>query len=570
MRPARPLRKLESRQFFRGRWQPMRVLIVDDAPIIRGRMARLVGNLPGVGAVLQSEDYASTLKVIEHERPDVVLLDLFMPGGSGLDMLRRIGRSERAPKVVVMSAWTEPGMRERCMDAGAECFFEKGGQVLETLDALRHMAVEYADDTIPGGLVAEPVATGVPAHAFALPVADAANAALTVLVVEDQEFQRKVLVRQLRALGAKTVLEACDGEQALELLRQPDNTVGLILCDLDMPRMDGLEFMRHLGTIRCPASLVITGAVDVALLNSVQMMCRAYGIRPLGVLEKPVNSECLRTMMSRARKPMLASAGYDAGNGPVFSLDEILDGLQQDQFEPFFQPKVELACGRIVGAEALVRWRHPQHGLISPHAFIEPLEHSGHIDTLTFMMLEKAARACHRWNQSGHDLSVSVNLSLVSLADTRLASRVAAVVRAVGLAPRRLTLEVTETAAMTEVGPALENLARLRLRGFGLSIDDFGTGFASMQQIGRIAFSELKIDRGFVAAMSDTREARAIVESSIDIARRLGISAVAEGIETQSEWDALRAAGCTQAQGFFVSRPVPETDFLSLCVQRAA
>ncbi|MCW5642982.1 MAG: EAL domain-containing protein [Rhodoferax sp.] len=548
----------------------MRVLIVDDAPIVRGRMARLVGNLPGVGEVLQSEDYRNTLSLIEQERPDVVLLDLFMPGGSGLELLYRIGAVAPAPKVIVMSAWTEPGMRERCIDAGARCFFEKGTQVLETLDAVRHMAVEHADDTIPGGLMPEPAATDAPAQSFALPVADPANAALTVLVVEEQDFSRKVLVRQLRALGAVNVLQASDGEQALELLRRPDNAVGLILCDLDMPRMDGLEFMRHLGAIRSAASLVITGAVDVALLNSVQMMCRAYGIRPLGVLEKPVNSECLRTMMARARKPMPGPALVDAAGGPEFSLDEILGGLQQEQFEPFFQPKVELAGGRIVGAEALARWRHPQHGLISPRAFIEPLERSGHIDTLTFKMLEQAAHACHRWNRSGHDLSVSVNLSLVSLADTRLATRVAAVVRAVGLAPRRLTLEVTETAAMTDVGPALENLARLRLRGFGLSIDDFGTGFASMQQIGRIAFNELKIDRGFVSAMGDTREARAIVESSIDIARRLGIPAVAEGIETQAEWDALRSAGCTQAQGFFVSRPVPETEFLSLCLQQAA
>jgi EAL domain-containing protein (putative c-di-GMP-specific phosphodiesterase class I) len=133
-----------------------------------------------------------------------------------------------------------------------------------------------------------------------------------------------------------------------------------------------------------------------------------------------------------------------------------------------------------------------------------------------------------------------------------------------------MTLEVTETAAMTDVGPALENLARLRMRGFGLSIDDFGTGFASMQQLGRIAFSELKIDRGFVSAMADTRQARAIVESSIDMARRLGITAVAEGIETQAEWDALRAAGCTQAQGYFVSRPVAEADFVALCAKRAA
>jgi EAL domain-containing protein (putative c-di-GMP-specific phosphodiesterase class I)/DNA-binding NarL/FixJ family response regulator len=544
----------------------MKVLIVDDAPIVRGRMARLVGNVPGVSTVLQSRDYAETLDVMAQERPDTVLLDLLMPGGNGLELLQRMRRAACGPRVIVTSAWTEPGMRERCMHAGADCFFEKGTQVLETLDAVRHMAAEHADTAANG-----PVAVAsAPSSSAAPAVSDVANAALTVLVIEDKDFQRKVLVRQLRAQGVQTVLEADDGEQALALLRQPGNGVRLVLCDLDMPRMDGLEFMRHLGGIGSSASLVITSAVDVALLNSVQMMCRAYGIQPLGVLEKPVNPDCLRTLLARARAPLTVQAARVAGRTPVFALDEILEGLRLDQFEPFFQPKVELACGRIVGAEALVRWRHPQHGLIAPHAFIETLEHSGHIDTLTFMMMDKAARACHRWNRSGQDLTVSVNLSLVSLADIQLAERLDAVVRAVGLAPRRMTLEVTETAAMTDVGPALENLARLRMRGFGLSIDDFGTGFASMQQLGRIAFSELKIDRGFVSAMADTRQARAIVESSIDMARRLGITAVAEGIETQAEWDALRAAGCTQAQGYFVSRPVAEADFVALCAKRAA
>ncbi len=543
----------------------MKVLIADDAPMIRGRLARMVEDLPGIRTVLQSEDYAGTLKAIDAERPDAILLDMFMPGGTGLDVLRHVQQAALPPRVFMMTAWSEADMRQRCMDAGAASFFEKGAQFLDAVDAVRAMAQEFA---LRVSTMSTPDATGTAEPAAPSSTQRDADTGLSVMVVEDHAFQRKVLARQLRALGADTVLEAGDGEQALEQLRAADQDVQLILCDLDMPRMDGMEFMRHLGEAGSTASLIITSASDVALLNSVQMMCQAYGIRPLGVLEKPVDLGRLRTLMDQARKPLPIKAQPVAGRRPDYTLDEIFEGLRQDQFEPFFQPKVALADGRIVGAEALARWRHSEHGIVSPFAFIDPLEQSGNIDALTFLMLEKAVRACRGWRARGFDLTVSVNLSLVSLADTGLADRIAATVREIGLDPHCVTLEITETAAMTNVGAALENLARLRMRGFGLSIDDFGTGFASMQQIGRVAFSELKIDRGFVAAMLDKREARAIVESSIDMARRLGITAVAEGIETQAEWDMLKAAGCDLAQGYFVARPMEDARFVALCEQQ--
>jgi EAL domain-containing protein (putative c-di-GMP-specific phosphodiesterase class I)/DNA-binding NarL/FixJ family response regulator len=538
----------------------MKVLIADDAPMIRGRLARMVADMPGVSSVFQSADYADTVEVIDRERPDAVLLDLFMPGGTGLDVLKHIGDEPSRPQVFIMTAWAENEMRQRCLEAGAVSFFEKGAQFLDAVDAVRALAARPTRDR-------QAATAGTSVFAVAAPPQAQDN--LAVLVVEDHDFQRKVLVRQLRALGATEVLEAGDGEQALALLSEHKAPVHLILCDLDMPRMDGMEFMRHLGESRSTASLVITSASDVALLNSVQMMCHAYGIRPLGVLEKPVDGERLRALMLQARNPVAGKAPRPtATKRSAFTLEQILEGLRQGQFEPFYQPKVALAGGQIVGAEALARWRHPEQGVIAPFAFIDLLEQSATIDELTFQMLEQSARACRRWNDAGLALNVSVNLSLVSLADTRLAERIAAVVRGTGLSPRTMTLEITETAAMTDVGPALENLARLRMRGFGLSIDDFGTGFASMQQIGRVAFSELKIDRGFVAAMGEKREARAIVESSIDMAQRLGIKSVAEGIETQAEWDCLSAAGCDLAQGYLISPPVDEAQFIDLCRRR--
>jgi len=386
---------------------------------------------------------------------------------------------------------------------------------------------------------------------------------LIVLVAEDHDFQRRTMVRMLRSLGALEVLEASDGKQALALIRAAAH-VDLVVCDLDMPEMDGMEFIRHLGQAELAVSLIISSAKERALLDSVEKMARAYGVRLLGVIEKPVTLAGLKELIARHEppKPEVVHASVSA---PGFSLEQILQGLQKKQFEPFFQPKVELATGRIVGAEALARWRHPEHGLVAPYAFIALLEQSGNIDELTFAMLEAAANACRTWRERGLELTVSVNLSLASLTDMVLAERITQIVRTAKLDPRHMVLEITETAAMTDVAPALENLARLRMRGFGLSIDDYGTGYSSMQQLTRIPFTELKIDQGFVTGCVTNKATRAIVESSVGMARSMGIKSVAEGVETRADWDALKATGCDVIQGYFIAKPMDAGSFLEFC-----
>lgn len=386
---------------------------------------------------------------------------------------------------------------------------------------------------------------------------------LIVLVIEDHDFQRRTVARMLRSLGALEVLEAGDGKQALAVIRAAAH-VDFVVCDLDMPEMDGMEFIRHLGQAELAVSLIISSAKERVLLDSVEKMARAYGVRLLGVIEKPVTLAGLKELIARHELPK-SKVVHASVNAPSFSLEQILHGLQKKQFEPFFQPKAELATGRLVGAEALARWRHPEHGLVAPYAFIALLEQSRNIDELTFAMLEAAADACRTWRERGLELTVSVNLSLASLTDAMLAERITQMVRAARLDPRHMVLEITETAAMTDVAPALENLARLRMRGFGLSIDDYGTGYSSMQQLTRIPFTELKIDQGFVAGCVTNNATRAIVKSSVGMARSMGIKSVAEGVETQADWDALKAAGCDVAQGYFIAKPMDASSFLEFC-----
>ncbi len=379
---------------------------------------------------------------------------------------------------------------------------------------------------------------------------------LNFLVVEDDDFQRKLIVNMLRALGATSVREAGNGKHALEVLHaasgQPQD---IIICDMNMPEMDGMEFLRHLGQEKFTHSIIILSALDRALLTSVEKMSEAYGIKLLGVAEKPISRTQLEALLARYQRAEVKPPPPRAAV-KVFSLEEILHGIGAQQFEPFFQPKVDMKTGRVTGAEALARWRHPQHGLIAPYAFIALLERADKMDELTFMMLRRSAVACRILHEKGYPLTVSVNLSLTSLADTTLADRITRVVRDAGVDPQYIVLEVTESAAMTDVAPALENLARLRMHGFGLSIDDYGTGYASMQQITRIAFSELKIDQSFVKDFTDHPAMRIIVESSIDMARKLQVKSVAEGVEIQQDWDTLKSIGCDTAQGYFIARPM--------------
>ncbi|HEX7811365.1 MAG TPA: EAL domain-containing response regulator [Burkholderiales bacterium] len=382
---------------------------------------------------------------------------------------------------------------------------------------------------------------------------------LTFLVAEDHEFQRKTLVRMLQGMGVKTVLEAANGKLALEAFTDLTQPVDIIICDLDMPEMDGMEFIRHVGEAGVPVSLILSSALDRSLIASVETMTRAYGISLLGAVDKPATPQKLADLIGKHGKGPAAAKKPPIEQMPAA---EVAEGLAAGQFVPFLQPKVALSDGEVTGAEALVRWRHPQKGLIPPAAFIPTLEASGMIDDLTWIMLDKSAAIVAQWSKRGLPYTISVNLSLKSLDDPRLADRITETVRRQSVEPAFIILEVTETAAMTDVARCLENLARLRMKGFGLSIDDYGTGYSSMQQLARVAYTELKIDQSFVMGAAAQPRLRVMLESSMELANKLGLTGVAEGVETRQDWDLLKQLGCQKAQGYYIAKPMPAEAFL--------
>ncbi len=384
---------------------------------------------------------------------------------------------------------------------------------------------------------------------------------LSILVVEDDDFQRQMVISMLRSLDVVSVYDASNGQQAIEIIRGAnEKLVDIIICDLNMPEMDGLEFLRHLGQEHHNVSIILVSALGSRLLGSAARMAKMYGIKLLGAIEKPIALQQLRNMFlkyDRSENKWLEASNIMDG----FMLKDILQGIQADEFEPFFQPKVDLATDQLVGAEVLARWNHPKLGVVGPYGFIPQLEQSKNMEGLTFMMLEKASAALREFHDKGYSFNLSVNISLASLNDTAFADKITRIVQNVGLDPCHIILEITETAAMTDAAHALENLARLCMKGFILSIDDYGTGYSSMQQLTRIVFSELKIDQSFVKDLSDSEAMRIVVESCIDMAHKLKVKSVAEGVETQKDWDMLKSLGCDTAQGYFIAKPMNLASF---------
>ena len=246
--------------------------------------------------------------------------------------------------------------------------------------------------------------------------------------------------------------------------------------------------------------------------------------------------------------------------GRLTLLGELRRAIERDELMLYFQPKADMRTGRVVAAEALVRWYHPRHGLLIPEKFVPLAERTGMMRALTMFVLNSALKQCREWHAAGQPLGVAVNLSARNLLDLRFPDEVQRLLTNWQVAPGWLELEITESAVMADPARAMHVLARLSEMGVGVSLDDFGTGYSSLVYLKRLPVNEVKIDKSFITHMSDEEDDAVIVESTIDLARSLGLRVVAEGVETEDVWRRLSNLGCDMAQGFYLSRPMPAVD----------
>jgi EAL domain-containing protein (putative c-di-GMP-specific phosphodiesterase class I)/ActR/RegA family two-component response regulator len=378
------------------------------------------------------------------------------------------------------------------------------------------------------------------------------RSAIRILVLDDESFMLKLLNRILANLGFTSVTLCDSGGAALESI-DADSRPNLILLDLNMPEMDGIEFVRHLVERHYTGSLILVSGEDERMLQTAEKLVQAHKIPILGHLHKPVRPESLSLLLEKWTPPATSSQGRPK---KIYHGEELQTALQNRELVNYYQPKVAVSSGEVIGVETLVRWNHPMDGIVFPDMFIGVAEAFGLIDELTQVVFSNALIQAKTWRDAGITLRVAVNISMDNLASLSFLNFVAEMTAEVGIAPQDIVLEVTESRLMQDTRAPLEILTRLRLKRFRLSIDDFGTGHSSLAQLRDIPFDELKIDQGFVHGAWNDETLRAMYDASLSLARQLGMEIVAEGVEDRNDWDLLQHTGCDLAQGAFVSRPM--------------
>ncbi|MCB2107480.1 MAG: EAL domain-containing response regulator [Rhodobacteraceae bacterium] len=379
---------------------------------------------------------------------------------------------------------------------------------------------------------------------------------LNVLVVDDSPVIQKVAIKVLADCGVTRVDTALDGLQLFEKIEVKRYDV--ILLDLNMPNMDGVEVLATADPAKGFPPVILCSASDQKVLKSAREVASLKGVQIVGILEKPYSGQALAALLDklgtddRTRKAKVQD---------ILDINHILANLDQS-LELVYQPKFCLKKGNVCGVETLARWRNPDGLVLPPATFVPALEDANQTAVLTKLVTARAAAQAAQWARDGIDLSVSVNVSADDLVMPGFIEFVTEVTNKEKLDPQKLTFEVTETKVATDISGMLTTLTRLRLKGFGLSIDDFGCGTSTLQQLRQAPFSELKIDQQFVSHLASDTQNHAIVNSCIDLGHKLGMTIVAEGLETQEDMLELRKLGCESVQGYLIAKPQTADDFI--------
>lgn len=337
----------------------------------------------------------------------------------------------------------------------------------------------------------------------------------------------------------------------------------LMVLDLHMPEVDGIEVMRQLTTMPNPPELILVSGHDARVLHSAEKLCIAHGLEVIACLSKPLSYKKLLQLFEQhipiTNKSRFISPSL---NENAITSKDLELAIQSNQLTLHFQPQIKMTTGELFGVEALLRWFHPEQGLISPGYLLPLAESSGLMGKLTHWIINRTVEQEREWRNAGLITSVSVNISASDITSLLLPEQITGLLASNEFDHNWLTLEVTETALMGELVTSLDILTRLRLKGVKLSIDDFGTGYSSLSQLHRIPFSELKIDQTFISKMTEDKEALAIVKTCIVLGHELNMHIVAEGIETREHFDLVKQMGCDYAQGYFIAKPMPGDELI--------
>jgi len=331
-----------------------------------------------------------------------------------------------------------------------------------------------------------------------------------------------------------------------------------IILDLQMPDIDGIEVLRRLADAGNDSVITITSGLGTRVLEAAARVAGENGLRIAGVLAKPFSAATLRNLLAdsgESPKPKRQSPASGDVRVSSSEFTELKAGLDANQLVPFYQPKIACASGALVGFETLARWLHPKRGMVMPDRFIPLAERSGLIHPLTRQIFSQAL-AWFRPLFAGTEVKLALNMSPKLLSDPTFPTWLMEQCAREAVDPHQIILEITETSSMADPVQLLEYLTQLRIKGFHLSIDDFGVGYSSLIQLARLPFSEMKIDKMFVMTAPKSQESQKIATAIVGLARALALSVTAEGLEDAWTLEFLRNIGCDVAQGYLISRPV--------------
>jgi diguanylate cyclase (GGDEF)-like protein len=555
-----------------------KILIVDDQPVNIALLEQLLASA-GYTAVSATSDAPAVAGLHRQHRYDLIVLDLNMPRMDGFQVLEslRLLEADHYLPVLVLSA--EAAYKLRALEAGAKDFICKPYDYGELLTRIRNMLevrLLYSDSRAYGVRMASyDSLTGLPnrqlfiqsleqqlaaawprASALLLIDIDGLSAVNDTLghAAGDEVLRQFARLLQRLALPRACLSRLGNDEfalllPALEHLHDAGAAAERIREALCAPfRLDGAEHALtvSIGIATCPGD-----ADEVATL------LRYAGIA-LHQAKQEGGDRCCRFT---AAMHTLAQSRYQLER-------ELRCACERGEFELYYQPKVQISSGRMVGAEALLRWNRPGHGLVAPGEFIPALEHTGLIVPVGAWVIDEACRQIAAWSRTCDEpLAIAVNIAGSQFASDALEQTVADAIARHGIAPGLLSLEVTESALMDDIERTAATLARLRAMGVRIAIDDFGTGYSSLASLKRFPVDTLKIDIAFIRDVTSSPDAAAVVDAIIAVAHSLKLDVVAEGVETASQLNYLGRRCCDQIQGYYYSRPLPAQQ-LELLLQR--